>query len=98
MQENYGEYVSPSLIEQWFKDPINAPGRLTSSPWPDRIEILSTEKVSEGAYEVMGEIVEIAGGEKKEIVAKRTITLLVEITDGKWLISDTTIGECEDRN
>ena len=32
MQENYGEFVSPTLLEQWLKNSINAPGRLTSSP------------------------------------------------------------------
>jgi len=96
MQENYGEFVSPTLLEQWLKDSINAPGRLTSSPWPDRIEILNTEKVSEEAYEVKGEIIEIASLESNEIVAKRPITLVVEKIDGKWLINNANIGEYED--
>ena len=95
MQENYGEFVSPTLLEQWLKNSINAPGRLTSSPWPDRIEILSTEKISEGAYEVKGEIIEIANG-NDEIVAKRPITLVVEKIDRKWLINNAQIGEYED--
>lgn len=95
MQENYGEFVSPTLLEQWLKDPVNAPGRLTSSPWPDRIEILGTEKISEGAYEVKGEIIEVANG-NDEIVAKRPITLVVEKIDRKWLINNAQIGEYED--
>jgi len=90
MQESYGEFVSPTLLEQWVKEPISAPGRLTSSPWPDRIEILSTDKISEGAYEVKGEIIEIAN-ENDEIVAKRPITLVVEKIDGKWLINNVNI-------
>jgi hypothetical protein len=96
MQENYGEYVSPALLEQWQQDPVNAPGRLTSSPWPDRIEILGTEKVSEEAYEVKGEIMEITSIESDEIAAKRPLTLVVEKTDGKWLINNADIGEYED--
>jgi hypothetical protein len=96
MQENYGEYVSPALIEQWLKDPINAPGRLTSSPWPDRIEILSIEKISEKTYEVKGEIIEITNVENNEIAAKRPIILEVEKTDGKWLINYANIGEYEE--
>jgi len=92
MQENYGEFVAPSLLKEWLKDPVNAPGRLTSSPWPDRIEILGTEKISEGAYEVKGEIIEVANG-SDEIVEKRPITLVVEKIDGKLLINDTSIGE-----
>ena len=90
MQEHYGGFVSPGLLEQWLKDPVNAPGRFTSSPWPDRIEIFSTDKISEGAYEVKGEIIEIAN-ENDEIVAKRPITLVVEKIDGKWLINNVNI-------
>lgn len=92
MQENYGEFVAPSLLKEWLKDPVNAPGRLTSSPWPDRIEILGTEKISEGAYEVKGEIIEVANG-SDEIVERRQITLMVEKIEGKWLINDAHIGE-----
>lgn len=98
MQENYGEFVSPALIEQWLEDPINAPGRLTSSPWPDRIEILSIEKISEEAYEVKGEIIEVASLENNEPVNKRPITLAVEKIDGKWLINNANLGEYEDAN
>src|SRR5690606_24350598 len=65
LEENYGDFVSPALLEEWLKDPVNAPGRLTSSPWPDRIEILNTEKISDGIYEVKGVIIEIAN--EKEI-------------------------------
>lgn len=97
MQENYGDYVSHTLLEQWLKDPINAPGRLTSSPWPDRIEIISTEKISEEAYEVKGEIIEIASA-NDEAVAKRPITLVAEKIDGKWLINNAQVGEYEDAN
>jgi len=94
LEENYGDFVSPALLEEWLKDPVNAPGRLTSSPWPDRIEILNTEKISDGIYEVKGVIIEIAN--EKEIVAKRPITIKIEKIDGKWLINDTKIGEYEE--
>jgi hypothetical protein len=97
MQENYSEFVSPALIEQWIEDPLNAPGRLTSSPWPDRIEIISTEKTSEESYEVKVEIIEVANAEEgHEDVAKRPITLIVEKIEGKWLINNVTLGEYED--
>lgn len=79
MQENYGDYVSPALLAKWLNDPLNAPGRLTSSPWPDRIEILSIEPLSEYAYEVEGEIIEITSVEKASggVAAKRPITFVV---------------------
>lgn len=97
MKENYDGFVSQELIAKWIKDPLNAPGRLTSSPWPDRIEIVTIEKLSENAYEVNGEILEITSTEIESggIAAKRPITLVVKKTDNRWLINDVTIGDYE---
>jgi hypothetical protein len=95
MKEHYGEFVSQALIEKWAEDPQNAPGRLTSSPWPNRIEILSIEESSEGVYEVTGEIIEITSAEKEsgEIAAKRAITLLLKKSDNRWTIDDVILGD-----
>ena len=100
MQENYGNLVSQALIEEWISDPLNALGRRTSSPWPDRIEILSIEKLSEDAYEVKGEIIEITSVEKLSggVAAKRAITLAVKKIENRWLIDDVTLGAYEDPN
>jgi hypothetical protein len=97
MQENYGDYVSEALLAKWKGDPQKAPGRLTSSPWPDRIEITSIAKVSEGAYEVKGEIIEITSKEKESggVAAKRPITLSVKKISNSWLIDDVTLGDYE---
>ena len=46
LEENYGGLVSPALLEEWMEEPSAAPGRLVSSPWPDRIEVTGVEKVS----------------------------------------------------
>ncbi len=92
MEENYGQLVSQDLIEKWLEDPENAPGRLVSSPWPDRIEILAIDKLAEGKYGVEGEIVEITSNEDEEGIG-RPITLTVENIDGNWLISDVILGE-----
>ncbi|MHB8280613.1 MAG: hypothetical protein ACYDIA_23660 [Candidatus Humimicrobiaceae bacterium] len=98
MQENYGNLVSQALIKEWINDPPNAPGRLTSSPWPDRIEILSTEKLSEDTYEVKGEIIEITSVEKMSggVAAKRPITLALKKIENSWLIDDVTLGAYEE--
>ena len=98
MQEYYSEYVSQALINEWIQDPLNAPGRLTSSPWPDRIEIDSIEKISETAYEVKGNIIEITSVEQESggVAAKRPITLTVKLIDNCWLIDAVTLGEDED--
>lgn len=97
MQENYGDFVSEALIAQWLSDPMNAPGRLTSSPWPDRIEIQSIEKLSENEYEVKGEIIEITSTEKVSggIAAKRPITLTVKKVSDHWLIDSIMLGAYE---
>ena len=100
MKENYVDYVSQELIAKWQNDPQNAPGRMLSSPWPDRIEILSIEKVSEAAYEVKGEIIEITSVEKVNggAAAKRPITLSVKKGDNRWLIDAVTLEPYEETN
>ena len=45
---HFSYYASSELVKKWQKDPENAPGRLTSSPWPDRIEIDSLVKNEDG--------------------------------------------------
>lgn len=97
MNEYYGSYVSAELIEKWLKDPVTAPGRLTSSPWPGRIDVLSVEKTAENEYVVNGNIVEFTSVEMEEggIAAKREITLNIKKIDDKWLIVDTELGDYE---
>ncbi len=100
MQENYGDFVSLELLQKWASDPQNAPGRLTSSPWPDRIEIKTIDKMSEQAYEVKGDIIEITSTEKVKggIAAKRPITLIVKKTGDRWLIAAVTLGSYQEAN
>ncbi|KUO52027.1 MAG: hypothetical protein APF76_02485 [Desulfitibacter sp. BRH_c19] len=100
MQKNYGDYVSQELLDKWLSDPQNAPGRLTSSPWPERIEILSIEKILEHIYEVNGEIIEITSVEKESdgIAARKSITLVVEKIGDRWLIASANLDDYEDRD
>ncbi|MCL6611084.1 MAG: hypothetical protein K6T66_06045 [Peptococcaceae bacterium] len=100
MQENYGGLVYPSLIEEWARDPQNAPGRVVSSPWPDHIEILSIEKASESAYEVKGQIIEMTSVEMASggVAARRPITLVVGKAENRWVITAVKIGAYEDTN
>ncbi|MGI5891782.1 MAG: hypothetical protein ACOX7H_03470 [Bacillota bacterium] len=97
MQENYGDYVSPSLLARWQSDPKNAPGRLVSSPWPDRIEIVSVEKLSQDSYKVLGEIIEITSVEQQQggFAAKQPITLVVKKINNSWLIDDVILSDDE---
>ncbi|AGL01885.1 hypothetical protein [Desulfoscipio gibsoniae] len=100
MQENYSDFVSPTLLAEWQSDPLNAPGRMLSSPWPERIEILSIEKLSEDTYEVEGEIIEITSTEKVSggVAAKWPITLVVKKIDNRWLIDAVTLVAYEKTN
>lgn len=97
IQENYGDLVSPSLLAEWANDPRNAPGRVLSSPWPDHIEILSIEKLSETAYEVKGQIIEMTSVEMVNggVAAKRPITLVAEKIENRWFITAVKLSAYE---
>ncbi len=88
MQENYSDYVSPALLAQWENDLQNVPGRVTSSPWPERIEIVDMDKLSDYRYRIEADIIEMTsvemvnGGE----AARRKISLEVEKTGNRWFI------------
>lgn len=91
IKENYSAYVAPSLLSEWLEDPSKAPGRYTSSPWPDRIEIRDLIKISKDKYTVKGDIVEITSVPGEEWMTG--ITLTVERTGKDWLITGFNINE-----
>jgi len=90
IQQHYSSLVIPELLAQWIQDPLKAPGRLTSSPSPDHIEIDSTKKLSDGTYEVKGNIIEVTSAQGEEV--KIPVTVKVEKRDDKWLISSFVMG------
>lgn len=94
IKENYGGLVSSGLMEKWQNDLQSAPGRMVSSPWPDRIEIISIDKTAERSYDVRGEIIEITSVEQSNggFAAKRPITLTVEKNGDSWFITYVTVG------
>lgn len=97
LKEYYGQYVTSSLLEKWMEDPVNAPGRVVSSPWPDRIEIDRIKEIKTDQYEVTGKIIEITSTESgsNDAAAKRNVTLTVIKADNAWLIDDVQLGEYE---
>ena len=88
MDEEYAEFVLPETLESWKNAPQSAPGRLTSSPWPDHIEI-STSTPTEGGYRVDGVVVELTSD--TALYGGRTssygVTVLLEKQRGAWKIS-----------
>lgn len=89
IKENYADFVSPELLLEWEKNPSQAPGRLTSSPWPERIEINSIIRASGGSYIVKGDVIEITSVEVVSggISNKYPVIIGVKKISGEWLIS-----------
>lgn len=56
IRKAYASYVAPELLAAWLADPENAPGRTTSSPWPDHIETDTVTMNADGSYDVLGRI------------------------------------------
>lgn len=98
IRESYSPYVSTQLLDAWLSYPANAPGRLVSSPWPDRIDIRSITALSDTDYEVKGDIVEVTMTEAGNggAAATRPVTLRVALVAGEWRITDLTQGDYED--
>ena len=58
METAFSAYVAPELLATWAPEGAEALGRYTSSPWPDRIEIVEVR--SEGVrYVVEGNGIEV---------------------------------------
>ncbi len=74
----YSPFVSKSLLTDWEQDPSKAIGRLTSSPWPEKIEINSIRKTNKYEIDVKGNIIYVAS-ENGELVetGKAPIELVI---------------------
>lgn len=94
MDAHYAPFVNAELLAEWKKDPSSAPGRNTSSPWPQRIEIHSAVKQSEGVYHVEGVVIEVAGGQSvtKNVVATYPVSMEVAKEGEDWHIISFTKG------
>lgn len=89
MDKYYALYVRPDLLAKWKADPKNAPGRLTSSPWPDRIDIDSATKNADGTYTVDAEIIDVAHGvaTSTDITSKTPVRFTVSLGPDGWQIT-----------
>ncbi|HEX5774338.1 MAG TPA: hypothetical protein VFY28_00030 [Candidatus Paceibacterota bacterium] len=82
--EAYGAYVSSPLLAQWKREPDRAPGRLTSSPWPERIDIVQVERALPAGYLVQGELMLMTSSGSAGSVP---VTLSLEKEQGVWRIA-----------
>ncbi len=67
IEREYGPYLSTSLLTSWISHPERAAGRETSSPWPERIDVIEMEREENGTWEVRAMLVfmtseEVAAG------------------------------------
>jgi hypothetical protein len=88
IQEEYAPFVSPILMSEWVSDLSRVPGRTTSSPWPERIEIKSME--NKGVYyEIVADVIEVAQVESSSApaeVSRTTVYITVAKINSEWLI------------
>lgn len=90
MRMQYGEFISPALLELWMHNLIIAPGRKVSSPWPDRIEITTLDKVNPDKYSVSGYIIEVTSAEvaSGDAANRIPVQIVVERMQSRWLITE----------
>lgn len=65
---------------------------MSSSPWPERIDIVSIEKLSDFEYVVNGNIIKMTSVEMTQggIAGSKPVTLDIKKLEDQWLIDDYT--------
>lgn len=87
MDTHYGAYVVPELLTTWKTVPAQAIGRSTSSPWPDRIEVVSVSPRGNSQFVVEGNVIEVTSADTPlQPAAVYPVTLVVESRNGTWMI------------
>lgn len=75
MRNAYSPYVTEELLAAWIQNPEEAPGRKTSSPWPDHITVDAVLPNDMGAYTVVGRIMlKDSSGDAGTIPVSLTVT------------------------
>jgi hypothetical protein len=90
MQKQYSEFVTPILLEMWISDTSKAPGRIVSSPWPDRIEITNLSKEESDRFMITGFVIEVTSQEivNDGAAAKIPVYIIVQREQSRWLITE----------
>jgi hypothetical protein len=90
IQAEYSPFVSSELITEWVANPTSAPGRLTSSPWPDRIEVSLVALVETGRYVIEGQVIEATSAGDS---GSYPLVIALEQVDGRWVIVSYEAGD-----
>ncbi len=90
IREYYAPYVTEELLAEWLEDPQSAPGRETSSPWPDRIFIKQVAQQGE-TYVINADVLYMTSVEEaspeEDASGVVVVTILVMRTDDGWRVA-----------
>ncbi|PKM87529.1 hypothetical protein CVU83_02935 [Candidatus Falkowbacteria bacterium HGW-Falkowbacteria-2] len=93
IRDNFRDLVTTELLSEWQARPELAPGRLVSTPIPDRIEIRSLQRQAADRYRVDADIVEVASGSTgSEGESRRGIALTLIKIEDRWVISSASLA------
>jgi len=97
IKQVYSPFVSSKLLLDLTNNPTKAPRRDVSSPWPEKIEIASMEKLDAHTIKVTGNIILMTSVEMTQggNAGKIPIVLWVGNTgkNGAWLIDSLSYGD-----
>lgn len=95
MDQEYSAYVAANLLATWKNNPEIAPGKRTSSPSPERIDISSIEATGHDSYAVTGKVILLTAQERREggVFQANPVTMIVARQHGKWVITAYTEKE-----
>lgn len=93
IESEYGPYLSAELLAKWKAKPADALGRQTSSPWPDRIEVVTVSPRGDNTYAVEGNVIEVTSANApNEAAAVYPVSLTVSEISGEWRITSASKG------
>jgi hypothetical protein len=89
---NLKRLITNRLYQEFVQDTSKVPGRTVSSPWPERIEIDSVQKLDGTSYTVNGKIIGMTSVEMTHggNAGETPITLTLKRVNGTWLIDNVT--------
>lgn len=89
----YAPYLTSTLLNSWALEPDLALGKVTSSPWPERIEITQMTKSTDTEYHVMGNVIQVTSDtlNQEHGASQDPIDLIVQKVHSEWLINEAKL-------
>jgi len=91
LRDAYGDVATPEALEAWIAAPSRAPGRLVSSPWPDRIRIDSIRPVGDAECAADGVVIQRTSADSASgstgALSEAVTVRLRAVNDSGWRVS-----------